>query len=157
MPPKTLEIYKKLLSLLDSRRYMTSDEVIEAFKAKYPDEWRELVAKYGDRDDDPEAGGARKRNYAASVYLADRLVHMFRQKWVDRQFTTDFDRTKYKWNRQMGTWRRLVPKTEPVDSENARAFTVRLTEKVYDKLVKKADQNNMSLSSMAAEIIAAAV
>lgn len=157
MPTEIPNIYEKLASLLSTEHFRSSAEVIDAFAERYPSDSQHLIDRFGDRLNRP-GEGARKHFYAASTYIADRLATMARMGQVELKHTTDFDRTRWVHNKRMGTWRLKATVASTGDANGAiRAFTVKLPESEYEKLVMIADRRGRALSTTAAELLVAAV
>jgi hypothetical protein len=155
MPNNDMKRYYQMLAqiLADGAKH-TSADVIDAFATRFPDEWKALVAKYGDREEKP-GEGARGHFYAASTWIADRLVHMSRKGWVELTYTTEFDQERWKHNKRMGVWRLLSSPAETRADDSPRRITVPLTDATYKRLEKDATDRNRSVGARAAELIAA--
>lgn len=154
-PAKTIiaDIYSKLAELLSEIEFRTSADVIQGFERHFPDDWKALVAKFGHRDDQP---GKKNRGhfYAASTYLADRLAAMARMGDVELKHTLDgYDKTVWKHNRRMGTWRLIRKPEQPTGGW--KLLTVRVSGETYDKLVAEASASSVSVATIAANKIAA--
>ena len=147
-------IYGLLAKLLSSAEARSSEEVIDAFARRYPNKWQELGELYGDRDDIPGSKGPRRKHYARTTYLADRLVYMARRRWVELGHTDNFNHERWQHNRVMGTWCLLEDPPDAPPSEALRPITVRLDESVFARLLRDAEGKSMSVGARAAELIA---
>jgi hypothetical protein len=142
------DIYQKLAALLSPSEFRNSAEVIAAFEVTYPADWERLVTLFGHRDQIP-GKKSRKRHYAASTYLADRLAAMKGMGYVDLEYVTDgYDQEVWKHSRRMGTWR-LIREPDPIAGD-WKFMTVRLPEETYKKLAAEAAQSNVSVATLAA-------
>jgi hypothetical protein len=154
-PAQTIidDIYTKLAELLSETEFRTSADVIGAFERTYPEDWKALVEKFGHRDDQPGKKN-RGHNYAASTYLADRLAAMSRMGDVELKHTLDgYDKTVWKHNRRMGTWRLIRKPEQPAGGW--KFLTVRVSGSTYEKLVAEASASNVTVAALAATKIAA--
>ena len=141
-------VREKLADLLDTKEFRTSADIIDAFACAYPEDWKSLVQKYGDREDAPGTG-ARGRYYAASTYVADRLSDMKRMGIVELKHTLDFDQQRWQHTRRMGSWRLLLKNRAAVATHGAtRILTVRMPTDLFERIGTEAKKTGTTATAL---------
>ena len=150
--PKIPDIYKQLSSLLDKDLFKTSEEIIDQYQTHFSDSWKFLVKEYGDRNESPGTG-KRKKHYAASVYVADRLSGLKKMGYVELRHTLDFDPIKWPGLKRMGTWRLIKELSQDMSTGKTQVLSIRINENIYGKLAELAKKQGMSIAGFSAKTL----
>ncbi|MBF0367327.1 MAG: hypothetical protein HQK50_17260 [Oligoflexia bacterium] len=146
--PTIERIHEKLLELLNSEDYKSSERVIDEFLQRYPDDWKKLIACYGDSLDTP-GEGARRPYYSAQCYISDRLCDLKKIGKITLLHTEKFNRRRWPYSKKMGTWK--IANDHSL--EKKINVCVRLPESVFVKVSEISKERHQSISALVNEML----